>query len=84
MPHIEVLGGADEASWTGIASFRLVDQSSIEDATHLQQRMEKEFGIFSVLRKGLASGACVRITPQVFNTPDEMAQLVDALRRLSA
>ena len=84
MRHIEVLGGSDELSWTGIASFRLTGTSTIEDAQHLQQRMEKEFGIFTVIRKGLASGACVRITPQVFNTPNDIARLRDAMRKLAA
>ena len=84
MPHLEVLGGRDEASWTGIASFRLKGQSSVEDAIALQQRMEQDFGIFTVIRKGLDGGGCVRITPQVFNSPDDIATLVDALRRLAA
>ena len=84
MSHIEVLGGADEASWTGIGSFRLVGKPTIDDAKDLQLRLEKEFGIFTVVRKGLASGGCVRITPQVFNTADEIGQLVDTLQRLDA
>jgi len=84
MSHVEVLGGSDEDSWTGIGAFRLVGKSSLEDARHMQQRLETEFGIFTVLRKGLASGACVRITPQVFNSADEIGQLVDAMRRMSA
>ncbi|MDJ0812746.1 MAG: aminotransferase class V-fold PLP-dependent enzyme [Woeseiaceae bacterium] len=84
MGHLEVLGGSDEASWTGIGSFRLVGKTTIDDAIALQQRLENDFGIFSVVRKGLASGGCVRITPQVFNTPDEIGQLVDALQRLAA
>ncbi|MCP4035713.1 MAG: aminotransferase class V-fold PLP-dependent enzyme, partial [bacterium] len=63
MSHLEVLGGSDEASWTGIASFRFVGKTTIDDATALQQRLEQDFGIFSVVRKGLASGGCVRITP---------------------
>ena len=46
--------------------------------------MENEFGIFTVIRKGLASGACARITPQVFNTADEIGQVLDALRKLAA
>ena len=83
LPHIEVLGGSDEASWTGIASFRLAGKTTIADVTALQQRMESEFEIFTVVRKGLSSGGCVRITPQVFNTPDEMSRLVDALRKLA-
>ncbi len=83
MSHLEVLGGSDEDSWTGIGSFRLAGKTTIDDAIALQQRLENEFGIFSVVRKGLASGGCVRITPQVFNTPDEMAKLVAALRNLA-
>lgn len=81
--HIELLGGRDEASWTGMGSFRLAGKRSEKDANALQQRLEQEFGIFTVTRDGLASGYCVRITPQVFTTPDELAQLVDALKRLA-
>jgi selenocysteine lyase/cysteine desulfurase len=83
MSHIELLGGLDEASWTGMASFRLQGRSSEEEVRDLQLRLEQEFGVFTVVRTGLASGYCVRITPQVFTTPDELAQLVDALKRLA-
>ncbi len=83
MKHIEVLGGSDEPSWTGIASFRLAGKSTIDDAVNLQQRLEGESGIFTVVRKGLASGGCVRITPQVYNSADEMGRLVDAMKKLA-
>jgi selenocysteine lyase/cysteine desulfurase len=84
MPHIEVLGGANETDWSGIGSFRLQGQASAEQAQHLQQRLEMEFGLFTVVRKGLASGACVRITPQVFNSADDINRLVSALEQLKA
>jgi len=83
MPHIEMLGGLDEPSWTGMASFRLRGRGTAEDAAQLQQRLERDFGIFTVVRAGLASGHCVRITPQVFTTPGEVARLVDAMKRLA-
>jgi len=83
MSHIELLGGLDEASWTGMASFRLKGRGSEEEVRGLQLRLEQEFGVFTVVRTGLASGYCVRITPQVFTTPDDLAQLVDALKRLA-
>lgn len=83
MTHIELLGGLDEESWTGMGSFRLAGRRSAEEVTALQLRLEQEFGLFTVVRKGLASGYCVRVTPQVFTTPDDMAQLVDALKRLA-
>lgn len=83
LTHIEVLGGTDEASWTGMGSFRLAGQESVEQANALQQRLEKDFGIFTVVRRGLASGSCIRITPQVFTSADEIGQLVDALKKLA-
>lgn len=84
MEHIEVLGGADEASWTGMAALRLRGQSSPREVNALQKRLEQEFGIFTVARFELSSGACIRVTPQVFTSPDELAQLVDALKKLKA
>ena len=83
MPHIELLGGLDEESWTGMGSFRLRGKHSADDVTSLQLRLEQEFGIFTVVRKGLASGYCIRITPQVFTTPLDLAKLVDALKGLA-
>ena len=83
MSHIEVLGGGDESSWSGLASFRLQGKTSGADARELQQRLEHEFGIFTVARYALNSGACIRVTPQVFTSVDEIAQLVEAMKRLA-
>jgi selenocysteine lyase/cysteine desulfurase len=83
MAHIELLGGLDEPSWTGMGSFRLKRKASEKEVNQLQQKLELEFGIFTVVRDGLASGYCVRVTPQVFTTAQDMAQLVKALHRLA-
>lgn len=83
MPHIEVLGGLDEESSTGMCSFRLRGKTSLDDAKHLQKRLENEFGVFTVLRKGLASGCCMRITPQIFISATEVQQLVKAMQALA-
>lgn len=83
MPHIEWLGGLDEVSTTGIGSFRLTGKTSVENARDLQQRLENEFGIFTVIRTGLASGSCIRITPQVFTSASEVQKLVAALKKLA-
>ncbi|MET0281861.1 MAG: aminotransferase class V-fold PLP-dependent enzyme [Steroidobacteraceae bacterium] len=81
--HIEVLGGTDEASRSGMGGFRRRGETSVPALRQLQLRLEKEFGIFTVVRDGLASGACIRATPQVFTTPLEMARLLEALRKLA-
>jgi selenocysteine lyase/cysteine desulfurase len=83
MRHIELLGGLDASSSTGMGAFRLAGKTTVEDAKVLQQRLENDFGIFTVVRVGLASGACVRITPQVFTAADELGQLVSAMKKLA-
>jgi selenocysteine lyase/cysteine desulfurase len=83
MSHIELLGGKDSMSSTGMSSFRLAGKTSIENVTHLQQRLENDFGIFTVVRKDLESGACIRITPQVFTSADDIQKLTDSLKKLA-
>ena len=83
MGHIELLGGLDEESWTGMGSFRLQAKNTVADARDLQQRLENDFGICTVIRVGLASGSCVRITPQVFTSENEISMLIDAMKKLS-
>lgn len=80
--NIELLGGSDEESWTGMASFRLKGKKTTDDAKALQLRLEKEFSVFTVIRTGLASGSCIRITPQVFNSPKEIDNLLQALKQI--
>jgi len=83
LPHIEVLGALDEESSTGMGAFRLVGKTSLEDVKHLQQRLEKEFGVLTVVRVGLDSGCCIRVTPQIFTSADEIAALVTAMKHLA-
>ncbi|MDC8830086.1 aminotransferase class V-fold PLP-dependent enzyme [Alteromonas gilva] len=82
MAHIEVLGATDSASASGMGSFRLAGQSQREQVNTLQRRLEEEFGVFTVGRHDLASGSCIRVTPQVFTTPTEIRQLSNALAQL--
>lgn len=80
--HIEVLGGTEEATRSGMGAFRLRGETSVDAVRKLQQTLEREHRIFTVMRDGLSSGACIRVTPQVFTTPSEMERLSGALRQL--
>jgi selenocysteine lyase/cysteine desulfurase len=42
-----------------------------------------EFGIFTVLRTGLATGACIRVTPALANRMTDLDRLADAVRRIA-
>lgn len=83
IPGIEVLGPADAESATGMGAFRRTGENSAAQIQALQKQLETEFGVFTVARYGLASGACIRVTPQVFSTPEEMMRLTEALQRLA-
>ncbi len=82
LPNIEVLGGEDDASSTGMGAFRIKGKVSLDDAKVLQQKLENEFNVFTVVRLGLASGCCIRVTPQIFISAEEMKQLTLALKSL--
>jgi selenocysteine lyase/cysteine desulfurase len=75
----EVLTPADERMYAGITSFRRRGRNSLQDNVELARRLLEEAKIFTVHRPGLASGACVRVTPAVFNSPEDIAQLLKTL-----
>jgi isopenicillin-N epimerase len=41
------------------------------------------FGIFTVHRTGVTAGACIRVTPAVFTSGDEILKLVAALEQIA-
>jgi selenocysteine lyase/cysteine desulfurase len=75
----EVLTPPDKRMHAGITSFRRRGRTGLQENIALARRLLEEAKIFTVHRAGLASGACVRVTPAVFNNPDEIAQLLKTL-----
>jgi selenocysteine lyase/cysteine desulfurase len=64
----------------GITSFRLSGRTSEADNIAIAKRLLDDHRIFTVHRSGPARGACVRVTPALFNNANDMARLVAALR----
>ncbi|KAF1015226.1 MAG: Isopenicillin N epimerase [Stenotrophomonas maltophilia] len=83
MAHVEVLSSPDPALASELASFRLRGRSSVAYNMAVQKRLLDEHGIFTTWRDGLASGACVRVTPSVFTRPAQLDALVQALTALA-
>ena len=81
---IEILGAASSANASGMGGFRLAGKTSYEENAAVQQQLEKEFGIFTVVRKGLTAGSNVRVTPQIFTPASDMKKLVDALNTITS
>jgi selenocysteine lyase/cysteine desulfurase len=82
-PRVEILTPDDPALYAGICSFRLRGQNDVASNLALAKRLLDEYGIFTVQRDGLASGACIRATPAVFTRVADVAALADAIERLA-
>lgn len=79
---IEILTPPDPRLHGGITSFRFAGRTSVADNIAIARRLLDQHGIFSVHRTGPAGGACVRITPALFNRPADMARLTAALKEM--
>ncbi|MEG3164008.1 aminotransferase class V-fold PLP-dependent enzyme [Sphingomonas sp. PB2P19] len=77
---IEILTQDDAALHGGITSFRFKGRTSAADNIAVAKRLLEEFRIFTVYRDGPAAGACVRVTPALFNTMADMDALAAALK----
>ena len=79
---LEILTPADARLHGGITSFRFCGRTSEADNAAIAKRLLDDYRIFSVQRSGPAAGACVRITPALFNSSRDMDRLVDAVKGL--
>ena len=84
MPRVQILTGPDPALHGAITSFRIVGRTSKEDNVALAKSLLDDFRIFTVFRDGLASGACVRVTPSLATRMSDVDALAAAIRRLAA
>ncbi|WP_415178429.1 aminotransferase class V-fold PLP-dependent enzyme [Parasphingorhabdus sp.] len=82
LPGIEVLTPDDPRMHGGITSFRLSGRTSEAENKALAATLLDRFGIFTVHRTGLASGACVRATPALFNSMADVDALAAALKQI--
>jgi len=81
---LEILTPADPRLHCGITAFRYTGHSSASQNAAIARRLLDEHRIFSVQRDGPARGACVRITPALFNSAGDMDALARAPRSIGA
>jgi len=82
IPALDILTPDDPGMVGGITSFRLHGRTSPEDNQRIADDLRTRFGLFAVVRTGLERGACVRVTPALYNGPADVDRLVVALRQL--
>ncbi|MBB4860935.1 selenocysteine lyase/cysteine desulfurase [Novosphingobium chloroacetimidivorans] len=81
---IEVLTPDDPELHGGITSFRLRGITDVAGNMAIARTLLEQHGIFTVHRDGVAGGACVRVSPALFNTETQMDALASALRLMAS
>lgn len=79
---VTVLTPDDPRLHAGMSAFRLAGYSGAAGNRALAERLLEDFGIFTVHRDGVAGGACVRVTPALYNAPADCRALAAAVRAL--
>lgn len=81
---IEVLTPDDPGMSAGITSFRLRGRTTRQDNERVVESLLKEHRIFTARRTGIAGGDCVRVTPSLYTTPDDVDRLARALNGMGS
>jgi|CXWL01.1.fsa_nt_gi selenocysteine lyase/cysteine desulfurase len=83
-PGIDVMVPSDPALASAICSFRLRGRASDEENRALAARLYDEFRVFTVVRTGTATGACIRVTPALYTAESEVIGFAEILERIAA
>ncbi len=83
LARVDALSPDDPRLHAGITSFRLAGKTTPEENAAIAKRLLDEFNIFTVHRVGVAAGSCVRVTPALYNTPEDSLALAKALKAVS-
>jgi selenocysteine lyase/cysteine desulfurase len=84
MKGLMVLTPDDPTMVAALTSFRFdgVTSTSANDA--VVKNLAEKFGVLTVRRTGPAAGDCIRVTPSVYTSADDVMKLVNALRSITA
>jgi len=81
--NLQILAPDDKRLHAAITSFRIKGITSVDANKAIVERLLKEHGVFTVHRTGITKGACVRVTPSIFNSVEECLVLERALRLIA-
>jgi len=84
MKGLTVLTPDDPNMVAALTSFRLDGVVTTSANEAVTKRLAEQFGILTVRRTGPAAGDCIRVTPSVYTSPDDVMKLVKALQSMTA
>ena len=80
---VDVLTPDDPEMVAGITSFRLRGRTSREDNDRIVDELLTKHGIFTARRTGLERGDCIRVTPALYTTIEDVDRFARALTSLA-
>ncbi|MGW4922740.1 aminotransferase class V-fold PLP-dependent enzyme [Streptomyces parvulus] len=83
IPGMQILTPDDTARHGAVTSFRLPATRDYAQAQKMATLLLKKHRVLTVARTGITRGSAVRVTPTLYNTPQELDRLVAALRQES-
>jgi isopenicillin-N epimerase len=79
LPNIEVLTPDEPGLAAGITSFRVKNKGSREENNALVVALRDKHKVLTVRRDGVAKGQCIRVSPALYTTEEEIERLIAAL-----
>ena len=79
LPNIEVLTPDEPGLAAGITSFRVRNKGSREDNNALVAALRDKHRVLTVRRDGVAKGQCIRVSPALYTSEEEIDRFVAAL-----
>lgn len=81
LSEVDILTPEDIRLYGAITSFR-IRNADAKKQDQIAARLLHEFGVFTVIRTGLAGGPCIRVTPALANQMADCDRLVEAVTAL--
>ncbi|WP_371786512.1 aminotransferase class V-fold PLP-dependent enzyme [Streptosporangium subroseum] len=83
VPNLEILTPEEPAMYGAITAFRITGRTSEADNVAITKDLMDRHRIFTVRRGGPVKGDCVRVTPALFTSREEVDLLARAVREVA-
>jgi selenocysteine lyase/cysteine desulfurase len=80
---VQILTPDDPTMVAAMTSFRYRNRRTTEENNAIAHELAEKHGLFTVRRTGPAAGDCIRVTPALYNSAQDMARIAPALKALA-
>lgn len=80
VPNLTILTPEDRRMYGALTSFRIDGNTTREQSVAITDYLTNEWGVFTVRRGGVTKGEVIRVTPALYNTPQDSDRLARALK----